>query len=211
MINAVKVKNMTVVLADGDFPRRGGKAWEALLAAKRVIACDGAAAAYKRRFSRWPDYIVGDLDSLSSPPDFAIEMSSDEENDLSKALSFCRAHLWNDIVIVGATGKREDHTIANIFIALDASVPILTDCGVFHPVEGEAVLRAEKGTGVSVFAPSPTTQMTSKGLVWPLDGVKFKNFYCAASNRASSTKISLTSSERVFVFIASKEKARRKK
>lgn len=211
MISAVKVKNLTVVLADGDFPRRGGKAWEALLAAKRVIACDGAAAAYKRRFSRWPDYIVGDLDSLSSPPDFAIEMSSDEENDLSKALSFCRAHLWNDIVIVGATGKREDHTIANIFIALDASLPILTDCGVFYPVEGEAVLRAEKGTGVSVFAPSPTTQMTSKGLVWPLDGVKFRNFYCAASNRASSTKISLTSSERVFVFIASKEKARRKK
>ena len=44
----------TVILAAGDFPRRGGAAWRLLKSATRVVACDGAANAYRRRFGAWP-------------------------------------------------------------------------------------------------------------------------------------------------------------
>ena len=54
----------TVILAAGDFPRAGGAAWRLLAGAKRVVCCDGAAQAYRRRFKREPLAIVGDLDSL---------------------------------------------------------------------------------------------------------------------------------------------------
>ncbi|MBR1920526.1 MAG: hypothetical protein IJ829_00825, partial [Kiritimatiellae bacterium] len=59
-----------VLLANGDFPARNGAAWRLLAAARRVVACDGAAYAYRRRFGKSPDAVVGDLDSLRRrPPD----------------------------------------------------------------------------------------------------------------------------------------------
>lgn len=198
---SVIMKNATVVLADGDFPKRGGKAREILSSAARVVACDGAAAAYRRVFSRWPDFTVGDMDSLSSPPPGALVDRSEDVNDLTKAISFCRAKGWKKIVIVGAAGKREDHTIANVYIALDAGIPVVTDFGVFHPVCGKSRIKTFKGAGVSVFAPDAATRMTSRGLVWPLDGVRFITPYCATSNRASRAEISVTSDRPAFVYV----------
>ena len=48
------MRGATVILAAGDFPRRGGAAWRLLESATRVVACDGAANAYRRRFGAWP-------------------------------------------------------------------------------------------------------------------------------------------------------------
>ena len=131
-----------VILADGDFPRAGGEARLILGRARRVVACDGAALAYRRRYRRWPDFTIGDFDSASAVPPGAVRMESQEENDLAKAIAFCRTQGWHDLVIVGATGRREDHTIGNIFRALAAQVKVVSDFGVFHPVVGSARLRA---------------------------------------------------------------------
>lgn len=196
----------TVILANGDFPRKNGRSWEILEAAKRVVACDGAARAYHRRFRRWPDAIVGDMDSLKGPvPDSveAVKVSEQDTNDLAKAISHCRARGWRNLVIVGATGRREDHAIGNVFRALDARVPIVSDFGAFHPVVGKASFRCRKGAGVSIFAPDPETRMTSRGLVWPLAGVRFGNLYCATLNRATSTRFTVTSDRPVSVYVES--------
>ena len=61
------MEHHTVILAAGDFPKKGGAAWKLLAAAKRVVACDSAADAYRRRFRKWPTVIIGDLDSFSRP------------------------------------------------------------------------------------------------------------------------------------------------
>ena len=195
----------TVILAHGDFPRRDGPSWRLLVSAKRVVACDGAATAYRRRFGRWPDVIVGDLDSLKARPRGVevVEVAEQETNDLEKAMALCRARKWRDVVIVGATGRREDHTLGNIFRALAAGVPIVTERGVFHPVCGAASFRTRPDAGVSVFAPDPATRMTSKGLRWPLAGVRFANLYCATLNRASGRHVSVTSDRPVSVFVES--------
>jgi len=193
----------TVILAQGDFPRRGGPAWTLLASAKRVVACDGAATAYRRRFGRWPDVIVGDLDSLRSAKGApcVVRVDDPDTNDLTKALHYCRQRKWRDLVIVGATGRREDHTLGNVFRALEAGVPIVTDTGVFRPVNGKASFRVRKDAGVSVFAPDPKTRMTSRGLRWPLDGVRFANLYCATLNRTSQTRFTVTSDRPVFVYV----------
>ena len=44
--------------------------------------------------------------------------------------------------------------------------------------------------------------MTSKGLQWPLDDVKFKNLYCATLNRTTTTRVSLTATHPVYVYFA---------
>lgn len=198
----------TVILAAGDFPVRGGEAWRMLAAARFVVACDGAAASYRRRFGRWPDVVIGDMDSLTKIPPrgecILVEDGDQETNDLEKAILWCRRNGRRDITVVGACGKREDHTIGNVFRALRYKVKIVTDTGVFHPVEGKASFKTAEGAAVSVFAPDPETEMTSKGLVWPLDGVKFSTLFCATLNRTSTRRFSLTASRPVSVFIESK-------
>ena len=198
------MKARTVVLAQGDFPRKGGAPGRILAAAKRVVACDGAATAYRRRFGRWPDVIVGDLDSLKNGKGApcVVKVDDQETNDLTKALDYCAAQGWRDVVIVGATGKREDHTLGNVFRALAAGVPIMSDYGSFHPVCGTATFRAPKDAGVSVFAPDPETKMTSRGLQWPLDGVRFTNLFTATLNRTTGARFKVTSDRPVFVYVA---------
>ena len=100
-----------VLLANGDFPKKGGAAWSLLAGARRVVACDGAADAYRRRFRRPPAAVVGDLDSLARRPEGAevVSVPEQETNDLAKAVAWCRARGWRRLVVVGATGKREDH------------------------------------------------------------------------------------------------------
>ena len=201
------MKPSTVILAAGDFPKKGGAAWRLLTAAKRVVACDSAADAYHRRLRKWPDVIIGDLDSipphfLLSPFSFLLVRDADQDtNDLEKAMSYCAKRGWKDPVIVGATGKREDHAIGNVFRALAYGCEIVTDRGRFVPVRGKAVLKARKGAAVSVFAPDPKTRMTSRGLEWPLEGVKFRNLYCATLNRATATRVTLTASRPVSIYI----------
>ena len=200
------MEHRTVILAAGDFPRKGGAAWKLLAGATRVVACDSAGDAYRRRFRKWPTVVIGDLDSFSRPnlfpfPSSLIPVPDQNTNDLEKALAYCAQQGWRDPVIVGATGKREDHSLGNVFRALDYNCTIVTDLGRFIPVRDKATLTAAKGAAVSVFAPDPKTRMTSKGLKWPLAPVKFRNLYCATLNRATASRVTLTTTRPVSVFI----------
>ena len=194
-----------VLLANGDFPKKGGAAWSLLADARRVVACDGAADAYRRRFRRPPTAVVGDLDSLARRPEGAevVSVPEQETNDLAKAVAWCRARGWKRLVVVGATGKREDHMIGNVFRALDLGVEVVSDYGRFVPVAARASFRVAKGTPVSVFAPDPATRVASTGLEWPLDDVKFENLYCATLNRASAARVTIDATRPVLVYIAS--------
>ena len=235
------MRGRTVILAAGEFPPRGSEPERILKSAERVVACDSAAAAYRRRFGRWPDVVVGDLDSAGAAiakPAGASEMrpypctsemrpyscasvgrhlrcrragqvsaeivriAEQETNDLDKAIALCRERGWADgLVVVGATGKRTDHAIGNVYRALAAEVPVVEAEGEFLPVRGKLTFRAWKGAGVSVFAPDPATRMTSRGLKWKLDGVRFANPYCATLNRASSETVTVTATRPAFAYV----------
>lgn len=198
------MKSSVVIVANGEFPKKDGVAWKLLAAALRVVCCDGAADTYRRRFRRWPDVIIGDFDSVRvrSVPCRVIHDADQDTNDLEKAMMYCAKQGWRNPIIVGATGKREDHAIGNVFRALDYGCEIVTDRGRFVPVCGKASFKVAKGSAVSIFAPDPKTRMTSNGLEWPLDDVKFKNLYCATLNRTTATRVSLTATHPVYVYFA---------
>lgn len=199
------MKGSTVILAAGDFPKRGGAAWRLLTEATRVICCDGAAGAYRRRMKKEPTAIVGDLDSYRGPRTGKaqlVHIAEQDTNDLAKAVRWCAAQGWRKPVIVGATGRREDHTIGNVFRALAFGLEIVTDYGRFVPVVDRARLRTQPGQAVSIFAPDPTTRMTSTGLEWPLDEVVFDTLYRATLNRATGSTVTLTATHPVTVYLA---------
>lgn len=194
----------TVILANGAFPRSGSEGWRLLDNAKRIVACDGAADICYRRLGRRPDVAIGDLDSLKSVKSAltVVKVDDQETNDLRKAIDFCAERGWKDPVVVGAFGKREDHSIGNVFLALDHEVEIIADHGRFVPVHGRLSLTLPPGTPVSIFAPDPETRMRSKGLKWPLDGVRFSGLYRATLNRTDRRRVCIESDRRALVYLA---------
>ena len=194
--------SLTVILAAGDFPRKHGEARKILENAERVIACDSAALKYRRVFKRWPEVIIGDMDSVGEVNYPVIEIKEQETNDLEKAIRYCLAQGWKNLVIVGATGKREDHTIGNIYRAMKYGIKIVTDYGVFYPILGTLSMSVHKGAELSIFASDSKAKMSAHGLVWPLDGVKFSSPYVATLNRAASTRISVTSSSPAYLYLS---------
>ena len=198
----------TVILAAGDFPRRGGEAWRILEGARRVVACDSAADAYRRRFGKWPTVAVGDMDSAKAALAAksgcrVVRIPEQDDNDLAKAAAYCRKKGWRNPVVVGACGKREDHAIGNVFLVLDLGLEIVTDRGMFVPVCGRKTFAVRPGAAISVFAPDPATRMESTGLEWPLEGVRFRNLHRATLNRAVSSRVTLVSDRPVSVYVAS--------
>lgn len=192
----------TVILAAGDFPSAGSRAWGILMGAKRVICCDSAADAYRAKTGREPSAVVGDCDSVRGTFKTLVRIDDQDTNDLAKAVEYCQSRGWSDPVILGACGKREDHAIGNVFRALEYGLDVVTDHGRFTALEAHGAYEVGKGASVSVFATERDTVMTSKGLRWPLDGVKFSNLYCATLNRADADVIELSTNRRVYVYVA---------
>lgn len=192
----------TVILAAGDFPSAGSRAWGILMEAKRVICCDSAADVYRVKTGREPTAVVGDCDSVRGTFKTLVRIADQDTNDLAKAVEYCQSHGWSDPVILGACGKREDHAIGNVFRALEYGLDVVTDHGRFTALEAHGAYEVGKGASVSVFATERDTVMTSKGLRWPLDGVKFSNLYCATLNRADADVVELSTNRRVYVYVA---------
>ena len=198
---------MTAILANGAFPSPASAARRLLESAERIVCCDGAADKLVEALQRPPDVVVGDMDSSKGSYSNVIHIPDEDTNDLTKAIEYCRKQAWPDLAIFGATGLREDHSLGNIFRALDAQIPLYTDSGCFLPVADKATFHVTEGCAVSVFATDCETRVKSSGLVWPLDNVKFKNLYCATLNRAQSSVIELESTKPIMVFISGSTQA----
>ena len=149
-----------VILANGDFPT-AEIPLRLLREAPFLCCCDGAAeTALARGFQ--PDAIVGDGDSLSSTlksryASIIHTESEQDDNDLTKATRFCKAKGFRRIAYLGTTGKREDHTIGNIFLLPHyvrqfGVVPeIYTDHGWFSVINGTTELPTFPGQQISLF------------------------------------------------------------
>jgi thiamine pyrophosphokinase len=181
----------TVVLADGTFPEHR-MPLSFLQKADRIICCDGATEALLK-FGLNPDYIVGDLDSISETlkerfSSILFCSPEQETNDLTKAIRFCLEHGWNEITILGATGKREDHTLGNLSLLTDyaekAAVQLLTNRGVFVPQLASADYESYSGQPVSIFSLTSTTLITTHHLAYPIQNKALTSWWQGTLNEA---------------------------
>ena len=154
-------------------------------------------------FGLEPDRIVGDLDSLSPElreryTDRITQISEQDDNDLTKAFRLALTLSPSRITIVGATGRREDHTLGNISLLLDYAreadcpVEMLTDYGRFEAIFDTATLPSEPGQQISIFAFDNTLTIKSAGLEYPTDQVRFDTLWKATLNEALSASFTLT-------------------
>jgi len=166
------------------------EAWEAAKDADFIIAADGGFSLASQAGLR-VDLLVGDMDSLDSPPQNIPILKFPREKDatdLELALDYARATNPERIVVVGAFGARLDHTLANANLLEKYDLPVV----LFHQgfrvylVVDELEIPAALGDLVSLIPLSAEVRgIFTWGLRYPLhDGVLFR-----ASTRGVSNEV----------------------
>ena len=187
-----KLKNPLVIIADGEFPSHKTPLG-ILKESSSILACDGAADTLVDQ-GYTPDVILGDLDSLSDQSkieytDHIVETPDQSQNDLRKALDYAKGNNISDITIIGASGKREDHMIGNIFSLLDykdLKIKLYTDTGIFTCIHESQNIESFKGQQVSIFTSDNTIKITSNNLKYNFNDNNISSIYIGALNESLS-------------------------
>ena len=195
-----------VIVAGGEFPT-APLTLEILQSAQYVVCCDGAADRYIAT-GRVPDAIVGDGDSISAAnrKKFAHLLhiiAEQESNDQTKAVRFLMEQGKRRIAIVGATGKREDHTIGNISLLIEyaragCDVCSFTDHGVFIPCNGTTTQKCRKGQQVSIFSIT-AKELSAEGLLYPI--YDFNNWWQGTLNECTGEEFTIKAKGEYLLFI----------
>ena len=202
-----------VILCDGEFPRKAYPLY-LLDSADAVVCCDGSVLKYlrygKRRFGeeRMPEAVVGDMDTLSGKwqkrlKNLIVRESEQDDNDLTKAMRYVLSKHpeVSEIHILGAGGRREDHTVGNLGLLMEYThlfdlgevrVEMVSDYSTAFAITDSCELHLGKGRRVSLFSPDNSLTIKSEGLQWPTDSVVFDNWWPATLNRATEDIVRLT-------------------
>lgn len=187
-----------IILADGRFPSHKIPC-EILKNANNVICCDGAALNYIKS-GREPEMIIGDIDSLPENIEQTFEsrivcVFGQKNNDLTKAVNWCVIKGMDEVVILGATGLRADHTIGNISLLArygkKLKATIIDDYGIYTPIYKTTEFESFKGQYVSIFSIHQETKITLKGLKYRLHDVPLTEWWQGTLNESLGTKFSV--------------------
>ena len=196
-----------VILANGEYPAHE-LPLRLLAEAQLVVCCDGAANEYISH-GHTPDVIIGDGDSLL--PEYKkrfssiiLQISDQETNDQTKAVHYLQSKGIRKIAIVGATGKREDHTLGNISLLMEymrsgMEVRTVTDYGTFIPVSDTQSFASHPGQQVSIIN-FGAEGLKGEGLFYPLSD--FSNWWQGTLNEATADEFTIHCTGEYLVFLA---------
>lgn len=185
-----------VILAQGEYPAHTIPT-TLLQEAHYVVCCDGAANSFLAR-GHMPQAVVGDGDSLNATTRATCQSilhleSEQESNDLTKAVRYLYQLGKRRIAIVGATGKREDHTLGNIALLLTyqqmgMEVVMYTNYGYFVACQDNVSFPATPGQQLSLFN-FGATGIQSTGVKYPL--YDFTRWWQGTLNECTGTELTI--------------------
>ena len=199
--------NSIVILGNGAFPTEPYPVY-LLDSAEGVVCCDGALEKWlEHNASAAPLAVIGDMDSLSAQlqerfSSVLVKVEEQDDNDQTKALRWVLENHpeVTEIVFLGATGLREDHTIGNLGLLMDyprqfdlgdRRLSMVSDFGTAFVITDTCDLHLGEGRRISLFSADNSLRITSEGLQWPLDDVVFDAWWKATLNRTVSPIVSL--------------------
>jgi thiamine pyrophosphokinase len=167
-----------LIIANGEPPRK--QLLQSLSKEADVVVCADGGTNTALKFGIRPDAIVGDLDSVHAEalvkfqrvPTY--EDTDDETTDLEKAISWAVKQKYDHITVVGASGKRLDHTVGNLGVLPkfypDALVRFVDDLGEMMYVGRELTIEAKRGDVVSLIPLNRCEGVATSGLRYGLEG-----------------------------------------
>jgi thiamine pyrophosphokinase len=165
-----------LIFANGEPPSAALVA--TLTGAGLVVAADGGAR-HALAHGLVPDAVVGDLDSVDDEVRGRVPAASFhraaalDTTDLEKAVAFAIQQGAQEIDIVGASGGRSDHALANLSVLTihrgKAAIRIHDEQFEISLVHGRAVVEGRPGTVVSLVALGECTGVSTRGMRWELE------------------------------------------
>jgi len=213
-----------VIICDGQFPRTEYPRY-LIKSADFSICCDGALVKYLRHSrsifgeERTPDLVIGDMDTLSEKmqarySSLIVKVEEQEHNDQTKAVRWAIGNIKDisHIYILGATGKRVDHTIGNASLLMEytrmfdleglgINIEMVSDTGTAFAVNDTFEMDCGIGRQVSIFSPDNSLNIRSTGLEYPTDEVVFDNWWKATLNKAVQDTVRLEFSHRSIALV----------
>ncbi|MBQ8098096.1 MAG: thiamine diphosphokinase [Bacteroidaceae bacterium] len=175
--------------------------------ASMSVSCDGAAQRLAAEGLDTP-ITVGDGDSLPSDVKDRlgsrfVHIAEQETNDLTKAVLYLHGQGHERILVVGATGLREDHTLGNVSLLIHyfkqgIQVRMLTPYGLFLPCKDRLCLNVKVGQPVSVFR-HDATQLRATGLRYAL--YDFSMLWQGTLNEATASEVEITGKGYFLVYL----------
>lgn len=166
-----------LIIANGEIPHKN--IVRKLIKEHDLIICADGGANIARKLKIKPNLIIGDFDSVKpeSLKYYAevkkIVKKAQNSTDLEKAIEYCIKKKIKKITVIGASGKRTDHTIGNLgcfkkykkFIELS-----------MYDANGEIVgfektirLNTQKGEIISLIPLNKCSGITTKNLKYKLN------------------------------------------
>ncbi|MDR0835324.1 MAG: thiamine diphosphokinase [Tannerella sp.] len=197
-----------VIVAAGDFPRHEIPVATLDRNRENIISCDSAANELLQR-GYMPKFGIGDGDSIAPTAkkllsDRMIVVAEQENNDLTKAVKFAVSMNMKKIAILGATGKREDHTLGNIGLLADymdvADVVMLTDYGCFFAMNGNKTVKAKPGQQISFFC-MDAAPLTVRGVKWLIENRTLTRWWQGTLNEVTEENVEIETQGKIVVFL----------
>jgi thiamine pyrophosphokinase len=189
-----------IILANGRFPSRE-EIVSLLKTGKPVVCCDGASA-HLFQFGIKPTVVIGDMDSIKPEirtvwNDIVIHNPDQNTNDLTKSIDFCNEKNWKKLLILGATGLREDHTIANIsllhkYLEQLEQVVMISDYGTITPINSSSTFTSFYKQQVSIISLTPRCRLSTEGLKYPLVKMSLPSLWNGSLNESTGKEFRIT-------------------
>ncbi len=167
-----------LVIANGEPPKK--QRFQSLAREANIVICADGGANVALKSGIVPDAIVGDLDSIHAEALVKFhkvpthEDRDDETTDLEKAILWAIKAKFDHITVIGATGKRMDHSVGNLGVLAkyypDAIIRFVDDLGEISYIGHELTFEAKKGDVVSLIPLSRCEGIVTQGLRYALGG-----------------------------------------
>jgi len=198
-------KSPVIILANGLFPS-SSTPLEILENAGTVICTDGAINKLEK-LNLMPHIIIGDLDSMDSQIEFKgliVHDTNQYNTDLEKSLDWANLNNVKKLTILGATGLREDMTLANHYILFDyydkIELRMVTDHQTITCHTGKKLFNSTPGSNVSLFVKNFNTVVSTKELKYPINSSELDPSSKAISNQSLAKQFEVNSSGPILVF-----------
>jgi len=170
-----------IIIANGDAPKKSQINYLRKIGYNTIICADGGANSAKK-LNIIPDYIIGDLDSISKKNlDFFEKRSKiiyykrQNDTDVEKSLKFLIKKNYEEVVLLGSTGNRLDHTICNLGIVIKyfpkIKISILHGNSFLRAHSKDVELKTIPKEIISIYGFDKKTKIKSTGLKYPLENI----------------------------------------
>jgi thiamine pyrophosphokinase len=186
-----------IILANGKPPQKSVINYLKRKNFNTLICADGGSNSAKQ-LNLIPDFIIGDLDSSKKSTlnyyrekSRIIKIKRQNDTDVEKCLKFAIKNKAEEVILLGVTGDRLDHTFCNLGIVLKffnkIKLNIIAENSFLTAYKNKVILKTVPGEIISIYGFNSKTKIFSKGLKFPL-----KNIALPFGERESTSNVAIS-------------------